>query len=187
MARRTKGVEMLDYDKQLEERRGSSDASFAAVYSRLRILADRWMKRERAVQLDATSLVHEAYLRLCRSGESIDESKFFGFAAVAMRRILIERARQLRQLKRGGDRRRVPLSQVTVGHESDPVDLIDLEAALAEFDAIHPGLCDVAVLRFLLGCSVEETSKALGVSTAKVVKDWRFARAWLTTRLGGPR
>lgn len=156
---------------------------FEAVYSQLKDVADRYVRNEHAVSLHPTSLVHEAFLRMNREDVGDDESRFLGFAAVAMRRILIERARQLRQLKRGGDRRRIPLSQVTLTGRSDPVDVLDLECALAELEAINPGFCDIAVLRFLLGCSVEETARVLSVSKIKVVKDWRFARAWLTTRL----
>ena len=100
-----------------------------------------------------------------------------------MRRIVIERARYARRLKRGGNFQRVPLSQVTLQSTDAPVDILDLDAALDELGHINSGFCDLVVLRFLMGCTVKETARALNISEIKVIKDWSFARAWLTTRL----
>lgn len=159
---------------------------FEVVYNRLKVVADRYVRNEHAVSLHPTSLVHEAFLRMRKDDVGTDEGQFFAFAAIAMRRILIERARQLRQLKRGGGRKRVPLSQVALTGHDQPVDVLDLDVALAELESINPAFSRVAVLRFLLGCSVDETADALRISTSKVVKDWRFARAWLISRLERP-
>lgn len=156
---------------------------FEAVYDQLRTVAQHFMRHEHALSLQPTSLVHEAYLRMNQDDVGSDESRFLGFAAVAMRRILIERARKLGALKRGGGRRRVPLSQVLVAGRRSSVDLLELQTALDELEQINPGYCDIVVLRFLLGCTANEAARALGISEIKVKKDWRFARSWLKTRL----
>ncbi|MEM7262439.1 MAG: ECF-type sigma factor, partial [Planctomycetota bacterium] len=182
--------EGVDVDQNGDERlrpESTSDPEtrkmFEAVYDQLRNVAQNFMRNEHALSLQPTSLVHEAYLRMNHEDVGSDESRFLGFAAVAMRRILIERARKLGRLKRGGGRRRVPLSQVVVAGRRTSVDLIDLQAALDELETINPAYCDMVVLRFLLGCTAKEAAQALGVSEIKVKKDWRFARSWLKTRL----
>ncbi len=156
---------------------------FEAVYDQLRSVAQHFMRNEHALSLQPTSLVHEAFLRMNKDDVGSDESRFLGFAAHAMRRILVERARHIGRLKRGGDRKRVPLSQVVVPGRRNSIDLLELQTALDELEAINPGFCDIVVLRFLLGCTVNETARALGISEIKVKKDWRFTRSWLKTRL----
>ena len=161
------------------------------VYEELRELARAKMARERPGQtLQPTALVHEAYLRLLGPHDSDSDwqnrAHFFGAAATAMRRILIERARRQARLRHGGAGRRTPMSEVVLVASDQPVDLLDLDRAFAEArgdrrseggdrDAPLPaGLHDRG-----------ETAAALGVSPAKVKKDWTFAKAWLHRELGG--
>ncbi|MCA8959072.1 MAG: sigma-70 family RNA polymerase sigma factor [Planctomycetes bacterium] len=165
---------------------GLLDANYEILYQQLRETAHRWMRGEPAGHtLDATALVHESYLRLHKSGiefESADQ--FLAYAAIAMRRILIERARRIRALRRGGDHERLPLSRVTIVHTETPLDIEALDDALNRLGQIAPAYSDVVMLRFLLGRSVEETARALRCSPAKVKKDWKFAKAWLQVELG---
>ncbi|MEM7262191.1 MAG: ECF-type sigma factor [Planctomycetota bacterium] len=162
------------------------EGMFTAVYDQLREAAGRWMSNERrGHSFQPTDLVHEVYLRMGDEGDQeTDRERFLAFAGIAMRRILIDRARKVRALKRGGDMSRMPLSQVDVGDTTSPIDLVSLEEALNNLDQIRAGLSEVVILRFLLGCGVEETARVLRVSAAKVKKDWAFARAWLQVELG---
>lgn len=165
--------------------RQAADELLAALYDELRRLATSRMAREPAGHtLQPTALVHEAWLRLSGDVSSFESrAQFFAAAAIAMRRILIERARRVSRKKRGGEFDRVELSHVQLAEEKDPVDLLALDTALTRLEERDPGKATVVSMRFLLGCSVEETSQALGISTAKVKKDWAFARAWLMREL----
>jgi RNA polymerase sigma factor (TIGR02999 family) len=157
------------------------------VYQELRQLATRQLAAERPGHtLQPTALVHEVYLRLVGDGDSDFQNRayFFAAAATAMRRILIERARSKGRLKRGGDRDRVELSRIGQEPEHDAVDLIALDAALDKLEAMDPQKSSIVTLRYLLGCSLDETAAALGLSTAKVRKDWTFIKAWLRKELG---
>jgi RNA polymerase sigma factor (TIGR02999 family) len=163
----------------------ASDELLAALYEELRRLATSRMAREPAGHtLQPTALVHEAWLRLSGDvGTFENRAQFFAAAAIAMRRILIERARRVNRKKRGGEFDRVELSQVQLAEEQDPVDLLTLDGALTRLEELDAGKATVVSMRFLLGCTVEETAQALGISTAKVKKDWAFARAWLKREL----
>ena len=149
------------------------------------------MARERAGQtLQPTALVHEAYVRLIGPNPEASpgwegRAHFFAAAATAMRRILVDRARSRGRLKRGGDQGRIPLSAVVLTSDSKSVDLIDLDDALTKMEAVDPDKAAIVTLRYLLGCTVEETAEALGLSPAKVKKDWTFAKAWLRRQLEG--
>jgi RNA polymerase sigma factor (TIGR02999 family) len=166
--------------------RSAADALLAALYDELRRLATSRMAREPAGHtLQPTALVHEAWLRLAGDVSSFENrAQFFAAAAIAMRRILIERARRVGRQKRGGDFDRVEMSHVQLAEENDPVDLIALDGALTRLEEQDAGKATVVSMRFLLGCTVEETASALGISPAKVKKDWAFARAWLKRELG---
>ena len=157
------------------------------VYEELRSLASRYMTREsNRHTLQATALVHEAYLRIQRHDPHRlwDRSLFMATVAVAMRRILIERARRLRRHKHGGGRRSYPsLTQVLVQAPESSVDLLSLQEALTELSEIDPVKGQLVTLRYLVGCSISETAEALGLSEAKVRRDWTFSRAWLKRRL----
>lgn len=167
---------------------GSSDELLELVYEELRNLAHHRMSKENPGHtLQATALVHEAYLRLVREDRSQWQNRahFFSAAAEAMRRILIERARRVRRVKRGGDRHRVALDAVEMPkqlHEGS-VDLLALEEALKKFEVLDPRRSEVVKLRYFVGLSVDEVAEALDVSPRTVNTDWNLARAWLKLEL----
>jgi RNA polymerase sigma factor (TIGR02999 family) len=140
--------------------------------------------------LNTTALVHEAWIRLAdRERLGVEgRSHFMALAAVAMRRILINYAESRRALKRGGDVRQLPLSNVQVegpdglsGTDADI--LVALDAALRELARVHERQANIVVCRFFGGMSVEETAEALGVSPRTVKRDWAVAQAWLHNRV----
>jgi len=153
----------------------------AAIYDELRRLARSELAREgRPGTLQPTALVHEAWLRLSAPDASFESrAHFFGSAARAMRRILVDRARGRGRLKRGGDRGRETLVDVAVEAETDAVDLVALDQALDVLEGRDRRKSDVVHLRYFAGLSLEETSAALGVSVATVKSEWAFARAFL--------
>jgi RNA polymerase sigma factor (TIGR02999 family) len=156
------------------------------VYGELRSLAGALMRRERGYRtLQPTALVHEAYLRLALP-ESQWESRahFFGAAAKAMRRILVEHARRRLSHKRGGGLTRVTLRDLDVRAEDPQLDLIALDEALDALGEIDGRLVRVVELRYFAGCSLEETAGLLRLAPATVKRDWAYARAWLLERLG---
>jgi RNA polymerase sigma factor (TIGR02999 family) len=156
------------------------------LYRELRRLAGRRVGKG-SDSLQPTGLVHEAWLRITRSADGFrNRAHFFATAALSMRSILVDRARRARAEKCGGGRRRVPLddAQPAVDDGAErTLQGIALGEALDRLHAVAPLPCTVATMRFLCGCSVEETAQALGVSPAKVKKDWAFARAWLQREL----
>lgn len=161
---------------------------FALVYGELRELAERQMSQERpGLTLQPTALVHEAYLRLLNAGSGWESPRhFFGAAAEAMRRILIERARRVSRIKHGGGKRREALEDVDAPTEdADPGALLALDEALGELRALDPVLADVVMLRYFAGLSVVQTAEVLGRSERSVKYDWAAARAWLLRRMGG--
>jgi RNA polymerase sigma factor (TIGR02999 family) len=158
------------------------------VYEELRTLARRRLAEEPPGHtLQATALVHEAWLRLVGpegEGEPWNgRGHFFGAAARAMRRILVERARRRAGLRHGGALKRVELTEnVAVGDE-ESLDLLALDAALVRLEALEARKAEVVGLRFFAGLSVEEAARALDVSPGTVKNDWNFARAWLHREL----
>jgi len=162
---------------------------FPAVYDELRRLAGAQLAREAAGNsLDATALVHEAYLRLTGPDEPKWENRghFFAAAAESMRRILIDAARRKGRHKRGGGRKRVELP-LNVGAADTPADdLLDLDEALTAFAAEDPVKAELVKLRFFAGLSAQEAADALGVSRATADRYWTYARAWLLDRLAYP-
>jgi RNA polymerase sigma factor (TIGR02999 family) len=171
---------------------GAGDQRAAAdllplVYEELRKLAQARMVREPAQTLQPTALVHEAYLRLVGDADRAKwngRGHFFGAAAQAMRRIMVERARGQARLKRGGDRRRVTLEDNAVATESGGEDLVALDAALDRLEAHDQRKAQVVMLRYFAGLTVEETAAALDLSPAMIKKEWTVARAWLHRELG---
>ena len=155
------------------------------VYEELRKLATAKMAQEKPGQtLQATALVHEAYIRLL-DGEKNQHWKsrghFFGAAAEAMRRILVENARRKQALKRGGDRERVELADQPKP-ESD-LDLVAMDEALDELAKQHPEKARLVGLRYFAGRSLEESADMIGVSRATAQRYWTYARAWLYGRI----
>ena len=157
------------------------------VYERLRALASREMGRERSDHtLQATALVHEAYLRLVDT-ETVQDwnsrGHFFAAAAEAMRRILIENARRRGSEKRGGDWRRVDFEQLDVTTSVTPGQLVELDEALDRLAALDALAGELVKLRYFAGLSLDQTAAALGVSAATAYRHWAYARAWLHEHL----
>jgi RNA polymerase sigma factor (TIGR02999 family) len=161
------------------------------VYNQLRSLASRRLGREAPGQsLQATALVHEAYLRLVGGdpGRLWDgRGHFFAAAAEAMRRILVDRARNRRRLKRGGERDRVNLDLGSVPIDSPGDDLIDLDEALTDLGREDPLCARLVSLRFFVGLSQSEAALALGLARRTADRHWAYARAWLYERLSQDR
>lgn len=151
------------------------------VYQELRRVARHCLRAERAGHsLQATALVHEAYLRLVDTQRVNwkDRAHFLAMAATAMRRVLVEHARARRRHKRGGDPIRVPLSAVQRSTDK-PRDLVALDDGLQALAALDPRKSRVVELRCFGGLSVEETAAVLRVSGDTVMRDWKLARVWL--------
>jgi RNA polymerase sigma factor (TIGR02999 family) len=162
------------------------------VYEELRQLAARKLARESPGQtLQATALVHEAYLRLV--GGPSDSSApswngrghFFGAAAEAMRRILVERARYKRAKKSGGEWHRRDLADIEPAIAEPGVDLLALHEALDKLEAVDKRKAEVVKLRFFVGLTTDEVAQALGISTSTADNDWAYARCWLRLEVGG--
>jgi RNA polymerase sigma factor (TIGR02999 family) len=155
------------------------------VYAELRRLAAQRLSDERPGQtLQATALVHEAYLRLAGKQLAFDGPRHFLFAAArAMHDILVERARRKASLKQGGGRARLDLESLEIAYETPSAEILALADAMSALAAAHPRKHQVASLRFFAGCTTEQAAAALDVSPATVAREWRFARAWLHERL----
>ncbi|MBC7835400.1 MAG: sigma-70 family RNA polymerase sigma factor [Phycisphaerales bacterium] len=163
------------------------------VYEELRKLARANMAKESGGgdghTLQPTALVHEAYLRLVGQPDIKWDGRghFFGAAARAMRRILVERARSRNRVKRGGGRGRMDLGDDALAVEPPSTDLLVLDEALDRLEKYDKRKAEVVMLRYFAGLSIEETSAALGVSPATVKNEWTFARAWLHRELNGEK
>jgi RNA polymerase sigma factor (TIGR02999 family) len=158
------------------------------VYDELRKLAAQKMAQEAPGQtLQATALVHEAFLRLVASGDASapreqhwnSRGHFFAAAAEAMRRILVENARRKHRARHGGGRRRIDLDHACAIVEPPPDDLTALDEALSRLAALAPVRAELVKLRFFGGLTMPEAAQALGVSLATAERHWTFARAWL--------
>lgn len=159
------------------------------VYDELRRIARGRMAQERPDHtLQATALVHEAYLRLIGNIDQCWEGRrhFFGAAAEAMRRILIDHARSKRSMKRGGSQRRIELDADAAANaftESGCDDLLALDEALTRLAAEAPAKAELVKLRYFGGLTIEEAAEALDISLATAKRHWAFARAWLYNEL----
>jgi RNA polymerase sigma factor (TIGR02999 family) len=169
----------------------ATDRLLPLVYAELRQLAAARLSHEKPGQtLQPTALVHEAYLRLVdQANESRWENSrhFFGAAAEAMRRILIERARQKKTQKRGGHRQRIDLAEI------EPVvlpiaceDLLGLDDALEKLQRDHPRKAELVKLRFFAGLTISQAAQTLGISSSTAENDWAYARSWLRLEMLGP-
>lgn len=158
------------------------------IYDELRQLAAQKLAHETPGHtLQATALVHEAYLRLVGPADERrwnDRGHFFAAAAAAMRHILVDNARRKRRAKHGGSRRRVPLED-TPAAPADAEALLALDEALTRLAADDPESAAVVQLRYFAGLSVEEAAQSLGLSRATAYRHWTFARAWLRQELAG--
>jgi RNA polymerase sigma factor (TIGR02999 family) len=157
------------------------------VYEELRELAAARLADEKSGQtLQPTALVHEAYLRLVGTGPPRDwngRRHFFAAAAEAMRRILINRARDRNRLKRGGDRGRVDLDALTEPATASDAHLLDLDDALDRLARSHPQAAELVKLKFFAGLTSQESATALGLPPRSADRLWAFARAWLADAL----
>ncbi|MHC5114895.1 MAG: ECF-type sigma factor [Planctomycetota bacterium] len=168
--------------------RGAVDELLPHVYDELRRLAESHLQRERPDHtLQATALVHEAYLKLVDQtrAEWRGRAHFFAVAAQAVRRILVDHARGKGRQKRGGGRRALTLDDALVFGEDDSTDLLDLDDALGRLAGEHPDKVRVVELRFFGGLTSDEAAEVLGVTTRTVERQWQFARAWLYREIAG--
>jgi RNA polymerase sigma factor (TIGR02999 family) len=166
------------------------------VYDELRRLAAQKLGHEKPGQtLQATALVHEAYLRLVvrpagESGESkqrwSSRGHFFAAAAEAMRRILVENARHKRRLRHGGGRKRLDLDQLELSAEEIPSDILALDDALDRLAAEEKTAADVVTLRYFGGLTIQQTAAVLEVSVRTANRHWAYAKAWLYQQLSQP-
>ncbi|WP_406697094.1 sigma-70 family RNA polymerase sigma factor [Singulisphaera sp. Ch08] len=158
------------------------------VYDELRKLAAQRLAQEKPGQtMQATALVHEAYLRLLGGHDPGWDGRghFFAAAAEAMRRILVDNARKKRTEKHGGGRRRWNLERFDVADQAAPEDLLDLDEALAKLAREDPAKAEVVKLRYFAGLTVVEAARVLGISRATADRHWHYARVWLYCELGG--
>lgn len=156
------------------------------IYEELRLLAAQKMAQEPPGQtLQATALVHEAYIRLveseCRNWNS--RNHFFMSAAEAMRRIIIENVRRKKTLKHGGDQKRVDLENAAITIEENPDELIALDEALVKLAVEDPMKADLVKLRYFAGLNIDQAAEILGISRATAIRHWSFTRAWLFQRI----
>jgi RNA polymerase sigma-70 factor (ECF subfamily) len=165
--------------------RAALERLYLQVYDELRRLAEARLRRERPGHtLQPTALVNEAYMRLSPDASGWENRRhFFGAAAQAMRRILVDHARQKLADKRHGGAR-VTLADLDVQAPEENLDVVAVSDALDVLAKEDPRLSEVVSLRFFAGMSVEETARALDVSPITIKRDWAFARAWLCERIG---
>jgi RNA polymerase sigma factor (TIGR02999 family) len=174
---------------KLDDGPGTSREMLPEVYDELRKLARARLARERQPHqtLQPTALVHEAYLRV--SGDQQERhwdrrGHFFAAAALAMRRILVERARHYQRIKHGGGADQVDLDSAMMRADPALTDLVAVDEALTRLEQTDPRKAQIVSLRYFAGLSVEETAAALDLSPATVKNEWAFARAWLYRALG---
>jgi RNA polymerase sigma factor (TIGR02999 family) len=151
------------------------------VYGELRRMAGQQLGRGSAQTLQATALIHDAYLRLVQNPAKKwqNRSHFFAVCATAMRHILVDHARSRHSAKRGGPDRALSLDNVVDLSAERAAEVLALDAALTELKALHPRQSSVVECRYFGGLTVEETAEALAVSPETVMRDWKMAKAWL--------
>ncbi len=157
------------------------------VYQQLRAAAQLQMASERAGHtLEPTALVHEGFLKLIGDRDVPWQNRrhFYVAAAEAMRQILLDHARSRGRLKRGGNRRRVPLNMADVAETWDLEETVSLDEALRRLESQDERIAEVVRLRFYAGLSIEHTAEALDISPATVKRRWEFGRTWLYRELG---
>ena len=169
------------------------DVLLPLIYDQLRALAGSFLRREDPGHtLQTTALVHEAYLKLVNQSQAKFNGRahFFAVAAQAMRRILVNHARDANRLKRGGDRQRLTLDESGIMAPAAPdarpdsgLDLVALDESLTKLASLDQRKARTVEMRFFAGMSIEDTAQALGVAPATVKRDWDFARAWLFREL----
>jgi len=166
---------------------GASEQLLPLVYEELRQLAAQRLAQEKPGQtLQATALVHEAYLRLVDTDKALhwdSRGHFFAAAAEAMRRILIDQARRKRSVKHGGQRVRIDLDEVLVVEDEPRQDLLELDELLEQLAGADPRAAELVKLRFFAGLTGDQTAEVLGISPRSADLLWAYARAWLYEKL----
>lgn len=160
----------------------ATDELLPLVYEELRLLAAQKLSREQPGQtLQATALVHEAYIRLVGDEPRDWNSRghFFAAAAEAMRRILVDNARRKQRLKRGGRQKRLPLEEATITGKEPDIDLLALDEALVRLEGKDPEKAHLVKLRYFAGLSARQAADVLGISVATANRHWSYARSWL--------
>jgi RNA polymerase sigma factor (TIGR02999 family) len=164
----------------------AADRLLPLLYDELRRVAAAQMTREKPGQtLDATGLVHEAYLRLVGEQEFSSRRHFFAAAAQAMRRILVETARRKGRERHGGGRRRADADLDALVHAGPDEELLALHEALDQFAVHDPLKAKLVELRFFGGLTLEQAAECLDISLSTADRGWRYARAWLYTAMAG--
>lgn len=171
---------------------GTDDSAVARilpyVYDELRGLADAYLRGERPNHtLQATALVHEAFLRMAGPADRVwtDRRHFFRIAAKTMRHILVDHGRARAADKRGGGAAVEVLTDAALALDAGHVRILEVDDALEQLFSLSPEKARVVELRIYGGCTIAETAEALEISPAKVERDWRFSRAWLKAKLNG--
>lgn len=168
----------------------SSEELFSLVYDELRRLASAQMKQERPGHtLQATALVHEVFLRMIAGSDCTWQNRrhFFGAAAEAMRRILVEQARRKARVKHGGNMQRVDLPEIEIADApSGREDVAALDDALAAFERTEPEKAELVKLRYFAGLQEAEAAQTLDISRATASRWWAYAKAWLYERMRDP-
>lgn len=164
---------------------GGENALYELVYDHLKAIARNRLSGENRVNApETTALVNEAYLKLAKqNSEWRDRRHFYGVAAEAMRRILVDEARSRNRAKRGGGAVQHPLSAISLPDREWESDLLGLDEALTELESQSPENAEIVQLRFFSGLTCEECAEVLDVSLSTVERRWRFARAWLRTKV----
>ncbi len=172
-------MESIDSTRDLE-------ALYTLAYDELRRLARSALRREVHATLSPTTLVHEAWLKLRRSGGVYAESPmhFKRIAARAMRQVLVEAARRRHAAKRGDGIALVTFDEALHPSDAGGEELLALDAALGRLGELYPRQAELIEIRYFAGLSVPETAESMGISEATVHRDWRAARAWLAVELG---
>lgn len=158
------------------------------VYNELRSIASHKMRREKPdMTLQATALVHEAYMRLVGSPSDSgweNRAHFFAAAAESMRRILVEAARRKSRLKRGGDRGREEIEDVPIDSTLDPDEIVTIHDALDKLEATHSEAAQIVKMRYFAGFTINEAATMLDISPRKTNQLWAYAKAWLLDEIG---
>ncbi len=166
---------------------GAAEQLLPLVYDELRKLAAQKMAQEKPGQtLQATALVHEAYIRLVdveKAQHWDSRGHFFAAAAEAMRRILVDQARRKGSERQGGGLKRHPLEHVQIAAPEPSLDVVAIHEALARFEQIDKLKADLVKLRYFVGLTIPQAAEALGVSSASADRYWAYARAWLHAEL----
>lgn len=178
---------LLDEIKNGDEaaNREALDKLLPLVYNELRRLAGSFLMREHAVSMQTTELVHEAYFKLTdqKKVDWENRGQFFAIAAQAMRRILIDAARQRKSLKHGAEK--VSLDEVLTISDGQYQNLLELDTALNELEQFDEKQSRIVELRYFAGLTIEETAEVLKISPATVKREWIIARGWLYKKING--